>query len=196
VNWVDLVLLCFFAFALHVGYQKGFIRQIATMSSLVAGIHLATRYHAALAQTRYLAFLGTDYGENTPLVLAYVGIFAAVILTAQVVASLVRRGIQGKALEQVDNFFGGCVGLVKVYVACGLLAVGIFQFLPREGLRRHFSESYLAPRIAQSIEHVLHQVPLEYRTRLREFVRHNRASELPPRWQAAQSEDRRRGSAG
>ena len=159
------------------------------MGSLALGIHLATRYHVALAQSQYLAFMAKEYGENTPLVLAYLGIFAGVILIAQVGASLLKRCIKDKAIEQVDNVFGGFVGLVKVYVACGLLAVGIFQFLPNEGLRRHFSESYLAPRIAQTIEQVLEQVPLEYRSRLREFVKSNSERELPADWQSAQSPD-------
>jgi membrane protein required for colicin V production len=163
VNWVDLILLGVFGFAVCLGFQKGFVKQVATLGSLVLGVVLAGRYHAEVAGCSSLAFLVRQYGEDTAVVVAYLGIFAAVVLGAQLAAALIHRGIQGKALEPMDSLLGGAVGAAKVYVACGLLSIGIFQFLPHGGLRHHFARSFLAPRMAESMRQAFEQVPRAYR---------------------------------
>ena len=176
MNWVDLIHLGVFSFALRLGYQKGFVKQIATIAGLIGGVYLAGAYHLHLARSRHFSFLAQELGENATVVSAYLGIFAAVVLGAQAVAGLIHRGIKGKALEHVNSFFGGVVGLAKVYAACGILAVGVFRFLPHEGIHRHYAESYLAPRIARTIHQALNYLPAECYTKFTEFMYQERAT--------------------
>jgi membrane protein required for colicin V production len=170
MNWVDLVLLGVFAFALCLGFRKGFVKQVATLGSLILGVCLAGRYHAELAQSPTLASVTQELGEGAALVAAYLGIFAGIVLGGQIVAAIVRRSIQGKAVEYVDNLFGGLLGLAKVYLVCGLAAAGAFQLLPAGDLRTHLSASYFAPHLADSTNQLLSRIPPEYRAALREFM--------------------------
>ncbi len=169
VNWVDLILLGCFGFAICLGFQKGFVKQVATLGSLVLGVVLAGRYHGEVAGSSSFAFVVTECGEDTAVVVAYLGIFAGVVLGAQLAALVLHRSIQGKALQPLDSLLGGVVGAAKVYVACGLLSIGIFQFLPNGGLRSDFAQSFLASRIARSVHDAAEHVPQAYRAAFLSF---------------------------
>jgi len=171
VNWIDLVLLGIFAWALHLGYQKGFVKQAATLAGLVLGIALAGRYHAELAQSTHLAPVMKQCGESTTLLITYLGVFVATILGALLAATIIGHAIKGKAAGSLDNLLGGLLGFAKIYVACGIVAVAAFQFLPPDSIRRHLTESYLAPRIAQTVTQALDHIPATYQDSVREFFR-------------------------
>ena len=170
VNWIDLVLLVFFAFAMQMGFQKGFVKQIATIGSIAVGIILAGQYHVQLANSEYFQFVVNELGDKTALVLSYLGIFAGTIITGQLSAFIIRRSLKGRILEQVDNLFGGAFAIAKVYVVIGILVVGIFQFLPKNHIRQQLSESYLAPKIAGNFQSLIQNIPEEYRKKIDSFM--------------------------
>lgn len=162
MNGVDLFLLGIFAFALHLGFQRGFVRQAASVLSLVVGVSLSGNHYRELATSRWFAFVVEKHGLETAYVAAYLGIFLAVVLAAQIGAALIHQSMKGKPLAFVDGVFGGVLGVAKVYVVCGILVLGVFRFLPPGQLKRHFARSYLAPRIARSMNSALESLPEEY----------------------------------
>ena len=190
MNWVDLCVLVCFAFALSLGFQRGFVRQVVTMGSVIAGIILAGRYHPALARHEHLAFLVRDYGEETAGMAAYVGIFAITVLGFQGMALCLRRAMEGKTLGQLDSLLGGALGAAKVYAVLGLLALASFQCLPAGEFRRHISESALIPRIAAGMRDALASVPDEYRERIGSAIMQQTAADGGARPWCAAGDDR------
>jgi len=171
VNGVDLFLLGIFAFALHLGFQRGFVRQAASVLSLVVGVSLSGSHYREVAASKWFSFIVEKHGIQTACVVAYLGIFLGVIAAAQIAAALIHQGIKGKPLAFVDGVFGGFLGVAKVYVACGILVLGVFRFLPPGQLKYHFARSYLAPRIAKSVNSALESLPEEYQRGLDELLR-------------------------
>jgi membrane protein required for colicin V production len=170
VNWIDLILLGLCAFSLSLGFQKGLIKQVVALGSIVAGILLAGNYHAALAGRVELEAFVKSYGFKAVSIGAYIGIFALTLLIAQGIGHALRSAIHDKPLGQVDSILGALLGAAKVCLVCGVIVLGVFELAPAHAVRGELARSYFAPRLARTVREVFDNLPADYRHGIDAFV--------------------------
>ncbi len=171
MNWVDLILLGVCGFALTLGFQKGLIKQLVTLVSLVLGIVLAGNYHTALAARIELEPFVKSYGFKAVSAGTYIGIFFLTVLIAQGIAHALHKSIEDKPLGQIDSLLGAFLGGAKACLVCGIIALGVLDFAPAAGVRAELSHSYIAPRLARTVRDVFNELPDDYRRSINAFVR-------------------------
>jgi len=170
VNGVDLLLLGIFAFAVQYGFQRGFLRQVAALGSVVLGIAVANRHHEALSSTEALRRVAQRLGPEAASAAAYVGLFAGCVLGGLLAASLLRRAIKDKPIEHLDSLAGGALALLKSYAVCGVVLYLLLSFAPLGVVKNALRSSYLAPRMAGTVRAVIAELPWSYRKHLRELA--------------------------
>ncbi len=180
MNWVDLVLIGVLCFSLSVGFQRGLLKQVITIGSIVLGIVLAGKYHAALAGRIELASFVESMGVQAVSIGAYLGIFMLTLLAAQAFGHAMRHAIQDEPLGQIDSLFGALLGGAKACLLCGVIALGVLELLPAKGLCTEVNRSYLAPRLACTIKDAFNRLPVEYRRGIDAFVRSQEPVALAP----------------
>ncbi len=180
MNWVDLVLIGVLCFSLSVGFQRGLLKQLITIGSVVLGIVLAGKYHAPLAGRIEFESFVDSMGLRTVSIGAYLGIFVLTLLVAQGFGHAMRRAIEHEPLGQIDSLFGALLGGAKACLLCGVIALGVLELLPAKGVCAEVNRSYLAPRLAYTIKEAFNQLPLEYRRGIDAFVQAQQPIALAP----------------
>ncbi len=180
MNWVDLVLIGVLCFSLSLGFQRGLLKQVITIGSVVLDIVLDGKYHAPLAGRIELAAFVESMGARAVSVCAYLGIFVMTLLGGQAFGHAVRRAIRAEPLGQIDSLFGALLGGAKACLLCGAVAFGVLEFVPAKDLRLEVNRSYLAPRLACTVREVFDRLPAEYRRGIDTFVRSQTSVAVAP----------------
>lgn len=142
VHWFDLF-VGFFLFASAIwSYFRGFAREVISVSSLIAGYFVASRFYEVMS-----GFLEPLIKDKILLDISSFALlfFITVILTIIVGASLRRVLTSSKTLHSVDRVAGITVGLVKGVFILALIAYPL-SLLP--GTKKELMEkSVTAPYI-------------------------------------------------
>lgn len=120
-NSVDVLLIFIALLFSALGFYWGMIRQVLAVVGLIAGIILAGRYGAVLAN----ALAPFVQNESLASALGFVGVLLAVSAVASLLATLLRRFVGLLFLGWLDHVAGALLGFLQAALICTVLvAVG------------------------------------------------------------------------
>jgi membrane protein required for colicin V production len=139
-NWLDWILAAVVVVSIAAAILKGFIRELISLASVVAGLVIAALGYQRAA----LWFDDLTRSHNVALGLGFLTLFVGTLLVGAVVSVLARKLIQKAGLQWFDRFLGGVFGLVRgVVVDCILLMVLVAFAIKAEAVQK----STLAPYV-------------------------------------------------
>ena len=117
---LDIILLCCFLPALYTGLTKGFVQQIISLVSLLAGAWLAIKFSDAVTQ-----WLDPHLTMSEPFlhILSFVLIFIAAVLVLGLIGKLLNKLLSAATLGWLNRLLGLLLALFETALILGLLAM-------------------------------------------------------------------------
>lgn len=115
---IDIIILVIVGAGSVLGFMKGFLKQLAGLLGLVAGLLLAKALYATVAERVFLPL--TD-SLTVAQVIAFIVIWLAVPLVFLMVASLLTKAMEAVALGGVNRLLGALLGALKYALLVSLL---------------------------------------------------------------------------
>lgn len=115
---IDIVILIVLGAGAIVGFTKGFLKQLAGLLGLVAGLLIAKVLYATVAERFFLPL--TD-SLTVAQGIAFVVIWLAVPLAFLLLATLLTKAMEAVALGWVNRLLGAGLGLLKSALLVSLL---------------------------------------------------------------------------
>ena len=115
---IDIVILIVLGVGAIVGFTKGFLKQLAGLLGLVAGLLIAKALYATVAERFFLPL--TD-SLTVAQGIAFVVIWLAVPLAFLLLATLLTKAMEAVALGWVNRLLGAGLGLLKSALLVSLL---------------------------------------------------------------------------
>lgn len=115
---IDIVILIVLGAGAIVGFTKGFLKQLAGLLGLVAGLLIAKALYATVAERFFLPL--TD-SLTVAQGIAFVVIWLAVPLAFLLLATLLTKAMEAVALGWVNRLLGAGLGLLKSALLVSLL---------------------------------------------------------------------------
>ena len=156
MNWLDIVIIVAIAISTFLGLKIGIIKAVLSLAGLIAGVILAGRYYAPLAEQ--LSFISQ---ASIAKVVAFAIILIGVMVIAGVLAWLLKGLASVMMLGWVNRLGGAVFGLALGAIFCSALLAIWVKFL---GLAGTIAESTLAPILLDSLPMVLALLPSEFDT--------------------------------
>ncbi len=153
-NWLDWILATVVVASVVAAAWKGFIRELISLASVVAGLVIA-----ALAYPRAaLWFEDLTRSHEVALGVGFLALFVATLVVGLLVSALADKLIRTAGLKWFDRFLGGVFGLVRgIVVDCiVLMAMVAFSIKPEAA-----QQSLLAPYVATGARVVAVAMPRE-----------------------------------
>ena len=123
-HWLDLALGAGLVVIAVNAARRGFVREVATLAGLAAGVLLASRAATPLAD------LLAGHVGRPPLAdeLAYLGVVVLVVVGANAVAGALRPAVNVPGLPMADQVGGLALGLAEGAAVLGLLLLLATRF--------------------------------------------------------------------
>ncbi len=139
-NWLDWILAIIVFVSVLTAIWKGFVAELVTLASLIAGLIVAAAGYERLAP-----FLGRfTRSHEVALAVSFLLLFVGTLLIGALVSAIARKLIQKAELQWFDRFLGGVFGLVRgLLVDCILLLVLMAFAIQQSAVQ----QSTLAPYI-------------------------------------------------
>lgn len=115
---IDIVILIVLGAGAIMGFTKGFLKQLAGLLGLVAGLLIAKALYATVAERFFLPL--TD-SLTVAQGIAFVVIWLAVPLAFLLLATLLTKAMEAVALGWVNRLLGAGLGLLKSALLVSLL---------------------------------------------------------------------------
>lgn len=164
MNGFDIGLVVILLLSIMLGLLKGLTRVLIGIGALIAAFMLAAQLHGGLAAQLH----GTGIPEPALMLLAYLMIFFAVMLSGGLLAYFVRKLLRAAMLSWADRMAGAALGLVATLLVAALLVLPIVAYAPfGEGALR---DSVLAPYVVVVADIANRLVPEEMSERYEEKV--------------------------
>lgn len=139
-NWLDWILAVIVVASVATAMLKGFIRELISLASVVAGLVIAALGYQRAA----LWFDDLTRSHDVALGLGFLSLFLGTLLVGALISALARKLIQKAGLQWFDRFLGGVFGLVRgVAVDCILLMILLAFAIKPEAVQK----STLAPYV-------------------------------------------------
>ena len=122
---IDIVILIVLGAGAIVGFTKGFLKQLAGLLGLVAGLLIAKALYATVAERFFLPL--TD-SLTVAQGIAFVVIWLAVPLAFLLLATLLTKAMEAVALGWVNRLLGAGLGLLKSALLVSLL-ICVVQYI-------------------------------------------------------------------
>lgn len=116
---LDLIIVLFMAFLVAKGIWKGFVKEIAGIVAVVAGVLVAFTYHYSFSQV-----LEPYLGEKYLSIAAYVVLFLVTYIAAMLLGNLLDKILKTIMLGGINRLFGGLFGIIKAVLWLTLLTYG------------------------------------------------------------------------
>ena len=152
--WLDIVIVVLIAIPTLIGLRMGIIKTVLSLAGIIAGIILAGRYHAILAER--LTFISQD---SLAKIVAFALILLVVMLIVSVLASVLKWLISAVMLGWVNRLGGALFGFALGVIFCSALLAIWAKFLGAEG---PIAESGLATLLLDQFPMVLVLLPEEF----------------------------------
>ena len=157
VDWLILVIvLASVVFAA----LKGFTRELIGMGSMVLAFILASWFYTAAAQP----FKDVVKTENLALFLGFSIVFLGTLIAGALIAWLVSTFVKLVRLQWFDRCLGALFGLVRGWMLCGIVLVGLTAFNIQSASVKN---SVLAPYFLPASRMVALVTPSEFKDRFR-----------------------------
>ena len=123
MNWLDIVILVIIVSGTFLGLKAGIIKAVFSLAGLIAGIILAGRYYAPLAEQ--LTFIPQ---ANVAEIAAFAIILIAILVIAGVLARFLGWVASVVMLGWVNHLGGAAFGFVLGATFCSMLLATWVQF--------------------------------------------------------------------
>ena len=123
MNWLDIVVLLVTAIAGLVGLWAGLVRVGATLVGLIAGIAIASRFHAGLADSVLSHIISSPSGAK---VAAFLLILFLVILAALLLAFVIKKLLSLLMLGWLDRVAGLALGVAVCLAGFSALLSAVY----------------------------------------------------------------------
>ncbi len=159
----DVVVVGLVAVGFVWGLLKGLVRIVVMLGALVGAFLLASWFHRDLAER----LVGFPLPAVALRVLAYLAIFAGVVIVGELVAWLLRKVVKAALLGMVDRLAGAALGVAAAFAAVAFLVLPI---VAHTGGARLLGGSVLAPYVSVLSDLAAEAVPRglarEYRLKM------------------------------
>lgn len=115
---LDIIILVVLGAGAILGFSKGFLKQLASLLGLVAGLLIAKALYATVAERVFLPL--TD-SLTVAQGIAFVVIWLAVPLAFLLLASLLTKAMEAVSLGWVNRLLGAVLGALKAALLVSLL---------------------------------------------------------------------------
>ena len=122
---MDIVILVLIGIGVIQGLMKGFLKQLAIIVGLVAGLLVARALFGVVAEHLVTA-LGTSM--TIAQILSFILIWVIVPLLCIMVSSVLTKALDAINLGWINRLLGGLLGAVKIMLLIGL-AIHVFEYL-------------------------------------------------------------------
>jgi len=153
MNWLDVVIIVSIAVATVSGLGIGIIKAALSLAGLIIGVILAGQYYMPLAGQLSITQAGLAQ------VVAFAIILVVVMVTASVLAFLLKKVAAAIMLGWLNRLGGAALGLVVGSVFCGAILAIWVKYL---GVGGAISGSMLAPVLLDKFPMVLVLLPAEF----------------------------------
>jgi membrane protein required for colicin V production len=158
LNWVDFAILGVIGWFTFAAIRAGFIREAATLTGAVLGVVLAGQFYERLADDIEVFINDRQAAE----VSAFIIIFGATLLGAQMVALFLKKAATLLLLGPLDAMGGGVLGFIKGFVIVEALLIAAVAF-PNLHLRGDVAASAFAPFFLDLLPILKLLLPSEFR---------------------------------
>jgi membrane protein required for colicin V production len=156
-NWLDWTLTLIVGASVAGAVHKGFVRELISLASLVAGVGVAVAGYARAAP--WFA----DLTPSTPIAqgAAFLALFVLVLILGAVISFVAKKLVKAAGLQLFDRLLGGLFGLVRgVGIVAVLMMVMMTFGIKTETMHR----SVLAPYAANLARPLAGIMPQDFRT--------------------------------
>ena len=158
MHWLDLAIVVVIAWFTYRAFAIGLIREVITTAALILGAVLAGRFYGELSAD--IAFAVGD--EAWRDFIAFVSIFAGVVVIGYIGASLLRRAASMLMLGAFDRMGGAAFGFAKGFLLVEAALFAIITFPVSDALTAGVDASLLAPVFIEGIPVLLALLPPEF----------------------------------
>ncbi|HEV2176250.1 MAG TPA: CvpA family protein [Terriglobia bacterium] len=160
-NGVDWVLAAILIFSIITAIQKGFVRELISLASVVAALVVA-----ALGYPRAAGwFADLTSSREVALAAGFLTLFLGTLALGLLVSAIAAKLIRTVGLGWFDRFLGGIFGLVRGIVVDSVLLMIAVAFAIKPAL---VGRSQLAPYITTGARAVALAMPSDLRAQFRE----------------------------
>ena len=154
MNWVDIIIAFILVVGLARGFANGFVRGLFGLAALVLGILIAAGNYEQVAEAVTSLI---PVGEVLQSILAFLIIFAIVMLLVSIVGRLISKALKLASLGWLDRLAGGVLGLFIscLFIAVLLIVVVMAGFEENSGV----AGSTLAPSVVSVVDAVVVYAP-------------------------------------
>jgi len=119
MNWLDIIIAIVLVVSMIMGFANGLIKSLMTLAGLVVGIFLAGRFYENLAGA-----MGFISNENAAKIVAFIIIFAVVMIIAAIASMLLTKLVSAILLGWINRLGGAAFGLIlgAIFIAA-ILAI-------------------------------------------------------------------------
>ena len=165
MNWLDILIVVALIGFTGAAYSAGLIREIVTLTAVIAGIVIAGTLADDLASD-VLIFIGNDSAAEA---VSFLVLFGAVYIFGQIAAYMLKKGASLLMLGLWDKLGGAVFGLIKgLFIVQVLLLV--FAAYPSLGLEGAVAGSELADYFVDDFSFLLHLLPQAFEDRIDTFL--------------------------
>lgn len=122
---IDIIILVLVGVGVIQGLMKGFLKQLATIVGLVAGLLIARALFGVVAE-HLVNFLGTSL--TIAQILSFILIWVIVPLVCVMIASVLTKALDAINLGWINRLLGGLLGAVKIILLIGL-AIHVLEYI-------------------------------------------------------------------
>lgn len=150
VHWFDIFVTVLLLISAAWSYYRGFVREIFSLLSLVAGYIIASMFSSGLAPYAEFAVQHEKYQE----IISFVFLFIISAIIINVIGVYTRRALHlSEALGVADHIAGTGMGLAKGALILALIVYPLALF---PGLQKDFTEgSKAAPELVDASGYIL-----------------------------------------
>lgn len=164
MNWVDAFIVVSIVWFTYAAFRAGMIREVVTIFGAILAVVLAGLLYQRFAEDIQVAVDDVQ----TAQVIAFLVIFGAVILAAQLVAIFLKQAAQVLMLGLFDSMGGAIIGLVKGFILVEIALIVAITF-PSLNLVDDVEASALAPFFLDLLPILKYILPSEFRTAIDDF---------------------------
>ena len=164
MNWVDAFIVVSIVWFTYAASRAGMIREVVTILGAILGVALAGLLYQRFAEDIQVAVDDMQTAE----VIAFLIIFGAVVLAAQLVALFLKQAAQVLMLGLFDSMGGAVIGLIKGFILVEIALIVAITF-PSLDLVDDVEASALAPFFLDLLPILKYILPSEFRSAIDDF---------------------------
>ncbi len=164
-SWIDLIVLGVIGIFVVRNTWIGFLRGLASLLGIAAGVIVAGRYHP-LIQKIVSPWLKANWISPVSYIITFLLAFLVVFIAVE----LVRKLVHAVRLSWVDRLLGFFLGLAKGILLIALAFMLMATFFPKS--RGLFKESLTYPYIVSGARFLVELCPENWRARFNYNLKH------------------------